>query len=186
MLASIKQVCVRRSTSVSHSMARLPVWSPAWGNIELTRLADLDGSCALLTLLVFFLSSCFLFFFPVRTCTSSFSGLKGSGNVVIGRRDVLALPLNITFGLHFTESACSAVNTSPWISALTFSSTCVREPTVSALFDRWTFNLQHSGKYETPAQQDHSVSHSAASWAVQQTSNDTLGHRTTYQHPPNN
>ena len=100
MLASIKQVCVRRSTSVSHSMARLRVWSPAWGNIELTRLADLDGSCALLTLLVFFLSSCFLFFFPVRTCTSSFSGLKGSENVVIGRREVLDLPLNITVVLH--------------------------------------------------------------------------------------
>ena len=80
---AIKQVCVRRSTSVSHSMARLPVWSPAWGNIEITRLADLDGSCALL---IFFLSPCFLFFFPVRTCTSFFLGSKGSENVVIGRR----------------------------------------------------------------------------------------------------
>ena len=97
---AIKQVCVRRSASVSHSMARLPVWSPAWGSIGFTRLADLDGSCAFLTLLVSFLSSCFLFFVPVRTCTSSFSGLKGSGNVVIGRKDVLDLPLNITVVLH--------------------------------------------------------------------------------------
>ena len=119
MLASIKQVCVRRSTSVSHSMARLPVWSPAWGSIEYTRLADLDGSCAFPTLLFLFLSSCFLFFLPMRTCTSSFFRVEGCCKCnhrkekQLTKQSLLHQSPSPSY-CTFDESACSEVITWPW------------------------------------------------------------------------
>ena len=55
---SMRQVCVRRSISVSHSMARLPVWS---SRVEATVWLR---RCAFLTLFLSCSCSCFVFFLP--------------------------------------------------------------------------------------------------------------------------